>query len=105
MFRVDIQFVHISIKITSKKMLLELLDSIEEPVDSNRFRKRFKLYLDWLWGWARKLAVHSCHEDLSFRDGGMRGIKLIPGYLYQREPGPLGSEENQPGHTSCTTSS
>jgi hypothetical protein len=49
MFRVDIQFVHISIKITSKKMLLELLDRIEQ-VDGNRLRKRFKLYLDWLWG-------------------------------------------------------
>ena len=40
--QVDIQFVHISIEITSKKMLLELLDSIE-PVDSNRFRKRIKV--------------------------------------------------------------
>jgi hypothetical protein len=54
MFRVDIQFVHISIKITSKKMLLELLDRIEQ-VDGNRFKKIFKLYSDWLWEWAREL--------------------------------------------------
>jgi hypothetical protein len=71
MFRVDIQFVHISIKITSNKMLLlELLDSIESE-DGSRFKKRFKLYSDWLWEWARELGVHSCHEGISFRDGGV----------------------------------
>jgi hypothetical protein len=37
-FGVDIHFVHISIEITSKRILLELLDSIES-VDGNRFRK------------------------------------------------------------------
>ena len=53
MFRMDIQFVYVSIEITSKKMFLELLHSIEPVLDGNRFKKRFKLYLDWLWGWAR----------------------------------------------------
>jgi hypothetical protein len=35
---------HISIEITPKKMIFDLLDSIE-LVDSNGFRKRFELYL------------------------------------------------------------
>jgi hypothetical protein len=70
MFRVDVQFIHISIEIMSKKMLLKLLYIIE-LVDGNRLRKRFKLYLDWLWWWTRKLAMHSSHEGISFHEGGV----------------------------------
>ena len=70
MFRMDIQFVYVSIEITSKKTFLELLHSIE-PVDGNRFRKIFELYLDWLWGPTRKLAMRSCHEGISFWEGGV----------------------------------